>query len=251
MSITIVQSQSAVQCVLNLQLRVLTLAERVQKPLSALLEGMKISALFDQTNRRAIADWETEFNQAYLPNLAAPADVKRAALALCFLVCKIVRPSIILQKQNVNNQMGLLKYEDDLKEILKLFLPENADVNGFIDLFERRMFAQELLLSKLKTIEQTFQKNMKELCDNANKMNAKLEESFKSLKSQLEALNKKQANMTGEMVKQHDDLTRKFKELCNAQTTLKTQVNTTGTQLQNQINGTVKVLQQATDLINK
>lgn len=243
-----VQTQTIAQTIVGMTLRVSTLAERIQKPLSSLIKSMSDSPLFSEKEKKEIAGWETVFNKEYVVALDEDEGAENGAMCLCFLLCEIIRPTIVSHGNQLENQIKLLNFEEELKGILQILLPPDANLEAFIESCEKSIPEEEMLCQHLLRIEICFNQKMKELCQIANQANEQFKQQFELIRNRLQTFDQKRKSMTVDMQKQLDIISEKWKLLCGSQDSSNEQIKKTGLQLQAQLESTNQILQQIQNL---
>lgn len=237
--------------VLFLRLRVPTLTESVQASLSAIINSLNVSRIIPESARIDIQEWYTAFTSTYLPALGSDEERKTAGLSICFLICELMQPVIISQKDNLANLEILFKFEDDLKELIRKLLPPNGDVEALIKTFKDSAKEEDRLLCDLIRIDLCYQKNIKAMCENFNKAEKELQEkNFETLKKRFQAFTAQQQVKIKGLQTRIDELKRKFQLIEVAQANTSKAITETGNQLKTQLVGSVQVLQKASNLIN-
>lgn len=106
------------------------------------------------------------------------------AVALSYLLLQFIHPAMMEHEEQTEL---LLEIEDQIKELLKQYLPEKLDVDAFIE--ER--YAENSVIEQLSAVEEMFGKLEDHLYASANALNARMKATFEAMKAQLIALKEK------------------------------------------------------------
>ncbi len=173
-----------------------------------LLDSMRSSGLFSCLELSALRQWEEE-SLHYFDH----AGEEEPSLALCFLICDIIRPALA-QEKLLENQDKLLAFEDAACALL--VVPDGVSVDLYIDEIEELSRQSVICEERLVAIEAYFHRQIQQLYSSANATNAELVHLFTFLKQRLSALHAEREGTTHAMHQRLDALTGKVEGIFGA-----------------------------------
>lgn len=201
-----------------------------KEKISLLAENMRMSQLFSSEVFGQIQEADSTFNQIMLNT---EEDKEDASLVLCFLLCDVIRATL-LKEENSSNQETLFKFEDELKAILTSTLPKGENIDNFIKEYEQFSQKQILFNEKLIMIETSFMEQIKQIYVSANEINQELMQKFTVLKERLLELNDQRQSMTKEICSLLDVITEKVDTVSKELTLHAAKAQTVGERMQNE-----------------
>lgn len=220
--------------VVFLELKVRTFAQNVREEVAAFVKTLKNSKLLSED---IVSVWQEKFNREHGQILTTDEEREDASAAICFLLCDIILPKMSEKDITTEQEVMILSLEEEMKRILKITLPEDQNVDGFIKDYENasdqeaaqpkiqankiedaceskedELDEEDLLSEKLEEVESLFKKQMTILYASANEENANLRKNFEELKSRLNEVNQSRVDMTERMKLRMHNLMLKFQE---------------------------------------
>lgn len=219
---------------LTLKLREVHLEEQVHKERHIFITSMLSYQLLREKTKKEISEWDKAFN------------FKRAIHDICFLICTIIEPEVLVQQGVV--QAKLLEFHEAATKLLGL-LCEDPEVQ--IASYAKGLAEYTHFRSQMDAIEACFQRLMKEHCDTANKVNAEIDVQEDLLQQRLLKFQQQQKSMNSEFQQQQDALKQKFQELCDAHKLNVEQAEKTSSRIKAQVLVTSQQLNNALQLPKK
>jgi hypothetical protein len=149
-----------------------------------------------------INQWQTDMRQFYLGDLTTEERRKKASLALCYLLFRIIRPLLVTNKANPSLLAQIYPFEKKCRQILEITCPDE-------NLRQKLMTSYPLLAKKRVTQKERIEKvtlTYSDLEEQLNQMETanlqSLREVFEHLQNQLLDLNGQQTNASETVKKQ-------------------------------------------------
>ena len=171
--------------------------------IGGLVQKMMESSLFSPEMVELICEWEAEVNQ-----MEDSADI---AVALHFLLIKIIHPTISASLSNTITVDRLVAFESQVHELIALQLPSGVTVGDYLKYCENKQETSDLIVA----FEKLNEEYVAAVTSSANRVNQQIASMFERLKERLLEILDNTENMS-------ETLRQRFEELkSNVDSTLK------------------------------
>lgn len=151
-----------------------TAAQLIQIKAAHLLQKLAASGLFNTAELQAQQEWGPEFFGNVLPQIASDEGKEEVALALCYLVEDIIFAPFERLMHDPASQNQLVEYENTVKEMIALALPEGQDPDNFLSAYQEyngKVKTLEMLSAEINTF---YQEELAKLYASAREADAEL-----------------------------------------------------------------------------
>jgi hypothetical protein len=199
-TLTSVQNPAATLPSLNLTIS-FTPVQKVQSFVDELLH----SPLFLQETQDKIRQWHAQY--------LTLSDQEELSMALCYLLCQLIRPLMIEPNCPEANLEALFHFEDQIRALIALNLPPSENIDAFIDSFETHVHEKESMDSHLDRIERCYDDAIAQLYKEANAFNERTEQTFNQLRERIVQINLRRDMLSNQMKEKLDQLKDKVDRL--------------------------------------
>ena len=225
--------------------------ESVKKRISALVAEMLSPNVFPPQLQTLIKTWESNYYEKHLKSLSEQSNRFKASLGLCFLLYKIIYPTLSRCEKDSVKQRAVQKFEEELVNILESILPKGKSAEVFLEEYEREFQKERLHHAKLTTIHTLFQEQINLLNTFSEATEDKLIEQFEILKKRMLELNANRRSTTEEMNKKLDALTEKVGSIGHSLQDSGADVDKTSEKLQRQQQKFLSILAECQTLLQE
>ena len=164
-----------------------------------LLQELVASGLFNAAELEALQEWGPEFFESALPLIASDEGKEEVALALCYLSESIIFAPFARLMEDHAKQNQLTEYENTVKEMIALALPEGVDVEGFMTAYRAYNDRDQTLELLSAQIDIFYQEEQAQLYASAREADTDLTEHYETTCDRLRAIveSKKSAKNQG------------------------------------------------------
>lgn len=197
--------------------RTLGLAD-VSGMVDALISELLDSGLFNH-HAVMLSTWQRAMHQNYLRNLTTPEGLKKATLALCALLHKVIRPLLRANRTNTAFLIQVGVFEKKCMAILKLTCPDDTLRQYLIKsypIFARQRLAEK---EKITKVLEAYALLEEELTQMKRLTLESLLEIFEELKLELSELNAHQTAYVEAIKQQLQALTTKIAQISESLST--------------------------------
>ena len=192
----------------------------------------------------SVEEWETHFLNHYT-DIETEEKREMASLALCFLLCSVIRPMIYAGDEK------FLDFEDALTEILETTLPAGENAGAFIEEYENDLTVIMQIQKKLELVDQMFTEASNDLYVEANRVNQQIVDNFESLKETLKAIVENRKALSKESYDKIESLKSKIEGILTTLGQNQIEVEEIGRRLETEENHFLSLLSECQTLLMK
>lgn len=137
------------------------------KKLAAILSQMLQSPYFSSEEKALVTVWVNTLPPQFFDTLNGESTSQLASIGLCYLLCKLLHPALLRAKDE-KEKSALMALIRDLKELLRLCMPEGENLEELIKNYQNLDRKAELFAQKQLIVRECSIQARNQLCAEAN-----------------------------------------------------------------------------------